>query len=34
VIQTATVIFALIWVGINLLVDLIYVGIDPRIKLG
>jgi peptide/nickel transport system permease protein len=34
VIQTATLIFAMIWVGINLLVDLIYVVIDPRIKLG
>ncbi len=33
VIQTATLIFAIIWVGINLLVDMIYVVIDPRIKL-
>ncbi len=33
VIQTATLIFAVIWVGINLLVDMIYVVIDPRIKL-
>ena len=34
VIQVATLVFAVIWVGINLLVDLIYVMIDPRIKLG
>lgn len=34
VIQAATLVFAVIWVGINLLVDLIYVMIDPRIKLG
>jgi peptide/nickel transport system permease protein len=34
IIQTSTLIFAAIWVGINLLVDLIYVWIDPRIKLG
>jgi peptide/nickel transport system permease protein len=34
IIQTATLIFAVIWVGINLLIDLIYVIIDPRIKLG
>jgi len=33
VIQTSTLIFAIIWVGINLLVDMIYVVIDPRIKL-
>ncbi len=33
VIQTSTVIFAVIWVGINLLVDMIYLAIDPRIKL-
>ncbi len=33
VIQTATLIFAVIWVGINFLVDMIYVVIDPRIKL-
>ena len=34
IIQTATLIFAVIWVVINLLIDLIYVAIDPRIKLG
>lgn len=33
IIQTATLIFAVIWVVINLLIDLIYVAIDPRIKL-
>ena len=34
VIQAATLVYAVIWVGINLLIDLLYVLIDPRIKLG
>ncbi|MEW6262418.1 MAG: ABC transporter permease [Thermodesulfobacteriota bacterium] len=32
-IQATTMVYAIIWVGINLLVDLIYVVIDPRLKL-
>jgi ABC-type dipeptide/oligopeptide/nickel transport system permease component len=34
VVQATVVFFSLLFVGLNLLVDLIYARLDPRIRLG